>query len=303
MRTKPPPADAVSQPVEVRPGYYAADFRLGCIHAPMHPNRAAHAHACAELVVILSGSATHFTSFGTQRLTPGDVLVLHGGCYHGYRDTQKLKLMNIWFDPADFLPREPVVHALTGFKRMFGFDAPAARQRGFFGHTRLVRDDFTRAEQLVWRLNNECGMRQPGYQTVMRALFHELVVTVARAYRTRTIDKTRHKEIARAVEFIDAHYADDITVAQLIKTSDMSPAHFHRLFRHDMGMYPSWYLRNVRVNHAAVLLRETAESITDIALKVGFNDSNYFARAFRVAMGMTPRAFRKEAQRRATARP
>jgi len=113
---------------------------------PTHADRGAHTHGCAELVIIRSGAATHFTCLGTHGLTPGDVLVLYGGCYHGYRDTRKLKLMNIWFDPPDCLPTEPAVRALTGFKRMFGFDAPAARRRGFFGHTRLLRDDFTRAK-------------------------------------------------------------------------------------------------------------------------------------------------------------
>ncbi|MCX7002904.1 MAG: AraC family transcriptional regulator [bacterium] len=301
MRTQRKPADAAAPAVDVSPGYYHADFHLGCWHAPTHQNRAAHAHACAELVVIQSGTATHFTSFGMHRLTPGDVLVIGGPCYHGYRNVDHLKLMNIQFDPAEFLPADAAVQSLAGFKRMFGLATPRAQQQGFFGHARLTRDQFTRVEDLVWRLHNEAVMQQPGYQTVMRALFHELVVSVARAYRTRVIERQPHKKVARAVEFIDAHYAEDITIAQIVTASGVSPAHFHRLFRHDMGCYPNWYLRNVRVNHAAVLLRESGESITDIAMKVGFNDSNYFARAFRVAMGMTARAFRKETQRRTTA--
>lgn len=277
--------------VETAVPRYSPSFPFSCTLAPSHPNRSLHRHACTELAIILSGRAVHYTETDSQRIAPGDVLVLHGACAHGYRDVDGLKLVNFMFDAEQFLPDNAEVRALPGFQRMFGVETPAARQRGFFAYTHLPREAFTHVEALAWRIDNECKLRRPGYQTLVRALFTDLVVTIARAYRARS-EPPVHEGIARAVEFIDRHYAEDISLAQIIQVSGLSSAQFHRLFRRYIRFRPLWYLRNVRLNHAAVLLRTTDRSITDIAMAVGFNDSNYFARAFRVAMGMSPRAYR-----------
>lgn len=282
---------ADTAPIETAVPRYTPSFPFSCTLAPSHPNRSLHRHACTELAIILSGHAVHFTETASQRVAPGDVLVLHGACAHGYRDVDGLKLVNFMFDAEQFLPDNAEVRAISGFQRMFGVDTPAARQRGFFACTHLPREAFTHVESLAWRIDNECKLRRPGYQTLVRALFTDLVITIARAYRAHS-EPPVHEGIARAVEFIDRHYAEDISLAQIIRVSGLSNAQFHRLFRRYIRFRPLWYLRNVRLNHAAVLLRTTDRSITDIAMAVGFNDSNYFARAFRVAMGMSPRAYR-----------
>ncbi|MCX7846820.1 MAG: AraC family transcriptional regulator [bacterium] len=284
--------EAIAGAVETAVPKYTAAFPFSCTLASTHPDRAAHRDAYTELAIILSGSAVHFTEAGAQRVAPGDVLVVHGACAHGYREVNRLKLVNIMFDAGEFLPDSADVRAHRGFQRMFEEDTPTARQRGFFAHTRLPREAFTHVETLAWRIDNECKLRRPGYQTLVRALFTDLVITIARAYRARQ-ETPVHEGIARAVEFIDTHYAEELTLAQIVKVSGLSSAQFHRLFRRHIRFRPLWYLRNVRLNHAAVLLRTTNRSITHITLAVGFNDSNYFARAFRVAMGMSPREYRK----------
>ena len=53
---------------------------------------------------------------------------------------------------------------------------------------------------------------------------------------------------------------------------------------------------NIRIRRASALLRESTLPITEIALRCGFGDSNYFSRAFRKASGMTPSQFRKGGQ-------
>jgi len=61
-----------------------------------------------------------------------------------------------------------------------------------------------------------------------------------------------------------------------------------------MGSSPIAHLIQLRVNRAATLLRQTGDSVTDIAFRVGFSDSNYFTRQFRRIMGRSPRAYRNQ---------
>ena len=64
-------------------------------------------------------------------------------------------------------------------------------------------------------------------------------------------------------------------------------------FKQATGFGLREYLVNLRIQRACELLLSTTLSITDIADKCGFNDSNYFGDAFRKAIGVSPRDYRK----------
>jgi AraC family L-rhamnose operon transcriptional activator RhaR/AraC family L-rhamnose operon regulatory protein RhaS len=61
-----------------------------------------------------------------------------------------------------------------------------------------------------------------------------------------------------------------------------------------MGTSPIANLVQLRVNRAAALLRQTNQSVTEIAFQVGFHDSNYFTRQFHKLLGVTPRQYRHQ---------
>jgi len=73
----------------------------------------------------------------------------------------------------------------------------------------------------------------------------------------------------------------------------MSRSNLMRVFRKATGQTPIEYLLRLRIQKAMELLRNSSLSITEIALEVGFNDSNYFTRQFRRVLGETPRSFRR----------
>lgn len=72
----------------------------------------------------------------------------------------------------------------------------------------------------------------------------------------------------------------------------MSPFHFLRQFRAQLGITPYQYVLARRLRRAAVRLRDSREPVIDIALACGFNDVSEFNRRFRRVMGKTPTAFR-----------
>ena len=76
----------------------------------------------------------------------------------------------------------------------------------------------------------------------------------------------------------------------------ITPNHLTKLFRHEMGMSALDYVQNLRLRHAAELLRENSLNIQEIALESGFEDPNYFTRLFRQRHGMTPTRFRRISQ-------
>jgi AraC-like DNA-binding protein len=64
-------------------------------------------------------------------------------------------------------------------------------------------------------------------------------------------------------------------------------------FRQELGVTPITYLNRYRVNQAKRLLQQTDQSVTAIALAVGFSDSGYFSRVFKREVGMAPDLYRR----------
>jgi transcriptional regulator GlxA family with amidase domain len=75
--------------------------------------------------------------------------------------------------------------------------------------------------------------------------------------------------------------------------SGMSRRNFLRAFESTMGCPPITYLIRLRIRRASELLQQHESSITEIAMAVGFNDSNYFSRQFRAVTGESPRNYRR----------
>jgi AraC family transcriptional regulator len=108
----------------------------------------------------------------------------------------------------------------------------------------------------------------------------------------------RDPSIASAVRYIEASYADALTVEGMARAAKMSRFHFSRRFRDETGRSPYRYLMDVRLERAAELLRRGRCGVTEVALTVGFSDPSRFARMFRARFGASPARWSSEARAR-----
>ena len=92
-------------------------------------------------------------------------------------------------------------------------------------------------------------------------------------------------------EFLDAHFAEDVSLADLSRLVGMSPFHLVRSFRDQVGLPPSKYLVHRRVLHAVRQLR-SGTSIAATAAEAGFVDQSHLTRHFKRIVGVTPGQFR-----------
>ncbi len=86
---------------------------------------------------------------------------------------------------------------------------------------------------------------------------------------------------------------DRITQAQAAKLTGMSIAQFTRQFRLATGMTFISYVTHTRLAGAARLLKNSSQTIAEIAMEAGFTDQSYFDRCFKKSYGQTPRDFRR----------
>lgn len=98
--------------------------------------------------------------------------------------------------------------------------------------------------------------------------------------------------IAKAVAFIESHFDQDLALSDIVAVSGLSTYYFTRLFNQTMGETPIKYLTKVRLNEALTLLQDHTLTIEDIAIRVGFNEANYFSKVFKKALDIPPSQYR-----------
>jgi AraC-like DNA-binding protein len=98
--------------------------------------------------------------------------------------------------------------------------------------------------------------------------------------------------LLRAKDFVDARYAEPITVEDLAAAAGLSRAHFSRMFTRTFGESPRSYLQSRRLERAAALLRYTDRSVADICVMVGLQSVGSFTSSFNRVFGLSPAAYR-----------
>lgn len=96
----------------------------------------------------------------------------------------------------------------------------------------------------------------------------------------------------RIMQSVNRHLGDsDFTVEQLCSEAAISRAHLHRKMKEMTGMSVTEFIRDIRLEQAARLLREQKLNITQVAYSVGFSSLGYFATVFRKHFGVAPRDY------------
>ena len=97
---------------------------------------------------------------------------------------------------------------------------------------------------------------------------------------------------ARAAEFIENNYADQITIDDIAARAGVSRSWLYRCFMERFACSPAAYLRSRRLNCARQLLERTGLHISEIARSAGYPDALYFTKVFTRQFGMSPSAYR-----------
>jgi AraC-like DNA-binding protein len=133
-------------------------------------------------------------------------------------------------------------------------------------------------------------------------LFVDHVLFALRAHLARRFgvaaDGTAHGrglatwQTRRAKEFIEAHLAENISLADLARECSLSVAHFARSFKRCTGMTPYQFLTKRRIERARDLLLHSGLSLAEVAVCCGFADQSHLTKVFRRVLGRSPGSFR-----------
>ena len=245
-----------------------------------------HCHGCYELFYVDSGSCRFIVDDSIYDLGAGDfILIPPMGLHYTSYPFGACRRSVILFGRDD-------VDDTT-----LQYLPPAER---FFGETHIFHVPDAHREQIhacISRMTAEdriCDTRSP---QLIKIRLQELFLLCGRCCSFLSDPPqnihTNDVQILEAARYICENYMNAITTQDVASAVGFSPNYLSRRFRQAAGIGLHEYLVFVRLHHAALELVSTDDTITDIACRCGFSDSNYFKDAFKKKYGITPRSYRK----------
>jgi len=125
----------------------------------------------------------------------------------------------------------------------------------------------------------------------------ELLVRIMQMQNLHDMHDNLHElstgsRFAFVVEYINNHLTDKLNIDALSQMAFMSKASFFRAFKHELGISPVDYIIKERIQLAKQLMSNPYNSVSEACFKAGFNNLNYFSRAFKKTEGITPSTFK-----------
>jgi AraC family L-rhamnose operon regulatory protein RhaS len=154
-------------------------------------------------------------------------------------------------------------------------------------------------EKCFERLIDEHRHPSDTSELMARSLLHELILWIARDYEASMLNHRRRPPkysppIQAAVLWLDEHVGEPVLMEHAANAAGLSESHFRRWFQKEVGFNPADYIMYRRVEIAKDRLRTGGDSVTKIAMDLGFSTSAYFTSVFRKRTGLTPTQYRQE---------
>lgn len=165
----------------------------------------------------------------------------------------------------------------------------------------FASDSFNVKEHTVCRLQNAgaylqdveriCKLWSIGADENSAELMSLLYGLLARLARE---GKARHPVTVCAMEYLGENlFSPELSVSDIAAACSVSEVYLRRIFKEAYGIAPRQYIQERRIAYARELLRETRESVTEIAEACGFSSVYHFCRAFKLVQGVTPGEYRR----------
>jgi AraC-like DNA-binding protein/mannose-6-phosphate isomerase-like protein (cupin superfamily) len=235
-----------------------------------------HWHDYYELGFVLDGQATHAVNGVERPLAPGSVFLLSPADFHSIEATgpSPLVMVNAVLQPE--LVERTLESVRTGDPRL-PWSVAELPATGY--DVRRVRAEVVR--------------RPPGWEVLVESALTAAVVELARVcdYDDETVGvrgQEASAHLRRAVRYVEQHFREPLTLAQVAAVAHLSPNWFSQQFRRTTGDSFQSYLKRRRLQFARALLGSTELGVTEVAHAAGFNDLSYFGRAYRRQYGVPP---------------
>ena len=147
--------------------------------------------------------------------------------------------------------------------------------------------------QILQRLLFLFSEDHPSKDFFVDNMLRELVIRILQTnerkiYSNATLSLQKDSRLTEVIRYIRENLHTSLHVDDLSKRACMSPSHFYRTFKTQLGISPVEFINNERIKLAVGLLQDPKRSIKDVYLDCGFESRSYFNRVFKSHQNLAP---------------
>jgi two-component system response regulator YesN len=101
------------------------------------------------------------------------------------------------------------------------------------------------------------------------------------------------KYVRQAIQYVEINFNKKIGLEAVAKKVHLSPVYFSHIFKRETGKNFTEYVNEYRVSVAKTILKESTNSIKEVAYELGYSDPRYLSKVFKKIVGIDPTAYRK----------
>lgn len=253
-----------------------------------------HYHDYIELLFGVSGEAHVYVGAESYSLTAGSLILIRNNEPHEVTGNGEPSRYIV----VKFLPSVLFSEEQTFFEYSYALLLmQKSDDRRIFFSAKELEDTPVRA--LLLHMMEEWESERFGYELALRADVTSTVMHVMRKWQESdpqiaevSVSMSQSALIQSVLSYVGKHYAD-ITEESCAAALGVSPSYLSRTFKKGMKHSFTSYLNSVKLKEAEKLLLSGDESMTEIALRVGFSSVAYFIAIFRARYRISPNQYRK----------
>lgn len=257
-----------------------------------------HKQEFFEINIVTRGEGKHFIGENVLTAEEGDVFIIPPNVEHGYKGNPGFDVYHILVNNSYIQKNFADLQAIKGFSILFNVE-PIVRERlGKPLHLKLTSKQFESIEGLLFDRRNEDVFVSTENAFINIGSFLIIVTKLCQFYTENTANLIKESEIQdttfmRSLALIHEKYNEKLTIEMLAKEARLSKSTFMRRFLRVCKLSPAEYITIKRIEIAENMLKNTKNSISEIAEKIGFYDSAHFSKTFNKYHGCSPLEYRK----------
>ena len=241
-----------------------------------------HHHDFHEIVIVEQGSGIHVFNGQPYTIGGGSVCFIRDHDRHLYEHTDNLCLTNVLYRAPD------AFRFLAGVSQLL----PQEQEGNYPSHWRVNQTVLQQVRHIVAQIEAVGSDTDTHAVASREILFMQLLVLLRKSSLAEEATNNDAR-LNQLLAWLEDHFAQEICWEEVAAQFSLSLRTLHRQLKQQTGLTPQRYLNRVRLMKARHLLRHSDESVTDIAYRCGFGDSNHFSTLFRREFDWSPRDIRQ----------
>ncbi len=221
-----------------------------------------------ELILQVEGSSEYFDEIGNNMtILTNELLLIPPGIQHTFKSNvnSKAVISCIHFYPNNKIRNLEII-------------------------VYNVRNDYE-VRTIFRKMAGEFERREDFSVEIQKILIREVFYRIKRSLNKKNYESDLPAKLLVAEKFIKRNYQNQIDRKRIANTIGVTPEHLNFLFKKYLNKSPLEYLTMLRIEEARKLLRESSLNISEISLRIGYEDPLYFSRIFKKHVGVSPRKY------------